>query len=242
MEKATSVIAILLAVALVVSGICAGILYTGWKAEKGDIGNTGPQGDTGVAGPTGATGPAGPQGEKGDTGDTGPQGPTGSKGATGATGPQGATGATGPSPEVEWDGTMIRFQLPDGNWTDWIDIQGEQGEPGEDCPANVVATVTEVSNASTYWYGLFKWHFQFDLTVDVDDPEDDSMHITFYYRTDEIDPWTQVTEYIDGDDEYSATATWYIYPLAEQTCYWLVETWDGSDIGLNYFEFTQGIL
>lgn len=48
---------------------------------------------------------------------------------------QGPKGDTGPMPGHEWDGTRIRFQLPDGTWGAWVDIKGrdgDDGDPGDD--------------------------------------------------------------------------------------------------------------
>jgi hypothetical protein len=34
-------------------------------------------------------------------------------------------------PEHEWNGTMLRFENPDGEWSDFVDLKGEKGEKGE---------------------------------------------------------------------------------------------------------------
>ena len=41
------------------------------------------------------------------------------------------TGPAGSAPDIEWDGTNIRFKNPDGTWGDWADVQGGKGLPGE---------------------------------------------------------------------------------------------------------------
>lgn len=56
---------------------------------------------------------------------TGPQGPQGEQGPPGPQGPQ------GDPPAHQWDGTSVRFQLPDGSWGDYIDLRGEQGLKGD---------------------------------------------------------------------------------------------------------------
>jgi hypothetical protein len=90
-----TIIAILLVLAIVVSGIVSAVVSTqleispqGPKGDKGDTGATGPQGATGAIGATGATGAAGA------TGATGPQGLVGATGAPGSQGIQGPPGAT----------------------------------------------------------------------------------------------------------------------------------------------------
>lgn len=36
----------------------------------------------------------------------------------------GKPGKAGKMPDHEWDGTRIRFELPDGSWGDWVDLRG----------------------------------------------------------------------------------------------------------------------
>ena len=85
-----TIIAIVLVLAIVVSGIVSATVSTQLA-----IGPQGPKGDKGDTGTTGATGATGPTGATGATGATGPAGPTGATGATGATGPQGIQGIPG---------------------------------------------------------------------------------------------------------------------------------------------------
>jgi hypothetical protein len=92
MKLGTIALAIILAVCLLVSGLSAYMLVTGWNVKNGEQGPNGEVGPQGLQGPVGATGPKGDiglTGLKGDTGDIGP------KGATGATGPQGSAGIDG---------------------------------------------------------------------------------------------------------------------------------------------------
>ena len=59
------------------------------------------------------------------------------------------TGPAGSAPDIEWDGTNIRFKNPDGTWGDWVDLKGarglrgEQGETGDVAPL-LPATETEL--------------------------------------------------------------------------------------------------
>ena len=41
---------------------------------------------------------------------------------------KGDKGDTGPMPAHQWDGTRLRFQLPDGSWGDWTNLKGEDGK------------------------------------------------------------------------------------------------------------------
>ena len=74
----------------------------------------------------------GPQGSSGPRGATGERGPRGEKGDKGDRGLQGLTGPQGPIPDHRWRGTEISFQNPDGTWDEFVDLQGLQGEKGED--------------------------------------------------------------------------------------------------------------
>lgn len=97
----------------------------GAKGEKGDQGERGLQG---VAGRDGLDGAQGPRGE------TGPAGLTGPKGEKGDQGPEGFQGPRGTAPNHEWNGSKLRWQNPDGTWTDWADLQGAQGVTGPEGP------------------------------------------------------------------------------------------------------------
>lgn len=93
------------------------------------LGNViGPKGDKGDS-ITGPQGERGPIGEKGDTGRsiTGKPGRDGQDGRDGSPGRDGADGA---SPVHQWDGTRIRFSLPDGSFGSWVDLLGKRGEKG----------------------------------------------------------------------------------------------------------------
>ena len=66
-------------------------------------------------------GPPGAQGEKGDKGD-------------GDKGNKGDKGNPGQMPEHQWQGTRLSFQNPNGTWGPFVDLQGEPGSPGPECP------------------------------------------------------------------------------------------------------------
>lgn len=53
---------------------------------------------------------------------------TGPQGAQGRQGIQGEKGETGSIPKHEWDGTRIRFEMPSGEWGEWVDLVGDEPE------------------------------------------------------------------------------------------------------------------
>jgi hypothetical protein len=63
----------------------------------------------------------------------------------GVPGSDGADGIDGTSPEIEVDGTNIRFKNSDGSWTDWISTGGT-GAPGTDGTDGWSPTVDYDSN------------------------------------------------------------------------------------------------
>lgn len=69
-------------------------------------------------------GPMGPQGE------VGPEGPQGELGPQGFDGLQGEMGPSGPIPAHEWQGTHLRFENPDGQMGDWVNLEGPKGASG----------------------------------------------------------------------------------------------------------------
>jgi len=163
----------------------------------------------------------------------GEQGPEGQKGLDGTDGIDGIDGLDG------IDG------IDGENGTDGE--QGQQGPPGENCTENEVANITDVDLYGTYnYHESAEYHHEWDfwITVDVDDPEDDNMHIDIYWRENQNDSWTLEAGYIGGDGEYSAHCEFLYetYSQDNKTIYWLVETWDGSDIGLNQYQYIQDIV
>jgi len=117
----------------------------GPQGTKGDSGNTGPVGPEGPQGPQGLQGIQGIQGDTGPTGPTGPQGPQGidgEEGPTGPTGPQGPTGAKGDVPNHQWwdgggSGNWLRFELPNGSYGEWEDLEGDTGPAGPAGPTGL---------------------------------------------------------------------------------------------------------
>jgi len=110
----------------------------GERGEKGEQGERGIKGDIGLKGDKGERGEAGKNGLKGDNGDKGDAGKDGKDGKdgrdgiNGKDGRNGADGLTikgdkGDKPNHEWKGTSIRFELPDGKWGKFVDLQGRDG-------------------------------------------------------------------------------------------------------------------
>lgn len=154
------------------------------------------------------------QGLKGDKGNTGldgtigltgPQGPQGEQGIQGLIGPMGPKGANGAT--------------------------GPKGDDGQDCIPNQLPVVTLMDLN----YSEDGWKHIFIINITVNDPEDDNMHINFYYRLNESNEWKLMDGYIGIDGNYSSEKMFCWNP---ETIYWLVETWDGSDIGLSYYTYT----
>ena len=92
------------------------------KGEKGDQGEKGEKGDPGE------------KGEKGDKGDPGEKGDKGDPGEKGEKGDPGEKGEKGDPPSHEWQGTALRFELPDGSWGPLVDLRGEKGDKGDTGP------------------------------------------------------------------------------------------------------------
>ena len=117
---------------------------------------------------------------------------------------------------------------------------GRDGKDGVDCPPNQNPDVTAILNGTYERHECYWRHWYiFNITATIDDPENDNMHITIYNREDINDSWVEEVEYIGSDGNYSAERTlkYHCFP-GNITLYWLVETWDGADIGLNYYEYT----
>lgn len=80
-------------------------------------------------------------------------------------------GKPGEMPEHEWDGTKIRFELPDGDWGEWTDLRGKQGGPGESFgpdsgPGGGMAVPTLiVRKGNTRFEGVAEIVFAANLTV-----------------------------------------------------------------------------
>ena len=96
----------------------------GPKGEQGPQGETGEQGPVGEQGAQGERGEQGEQGEQGIQGVEGIEGPEGDIGLQGVEGVQGEIGEKGLAPKHEWKGTLLRFEEPDGEWGDFVDLIG----------------------------------------------------------------------------------------------------------------------
>jgi len=79
------------------------------------------------------------RGDKGERGSDGINGKDGQQGQRGPQGPQGPTGPAGPMPNHEWKGTELRFELPDGSWGQYVNLQGPAGKGGTTVGAVVVS-------------------------------------------------------------------------------------------------------
>jgi hypothetical protein len=118
-------------------------------------GKDGPQGLPGIEGGHGPVGPQGPRGSKGDMGATGPQGDRGSTGHTGSqgsTGVQGPQGDRGPVPKHQTRGDAIRFEMNEGEYGKWINLNpGQPHAPigGGGISEARVLTLIESLNMST---------------------------------------------------------------------------------------------
>lgn len=119
----------------------------GDKGERGERGEKGEQGEQGIRGndgKDGVNGERGIQGAKGERGERGADGANGKDGLNGKDGKDGKDGINGRDgvdglsikgdkgeqgdiPRHEWKNTSIRFELPDGKWGKFVDLQGRDG-------------------------------------------------------------------------------------------------------------------
>lgn len=123
------------------------------KGDKGDKGENGIAGKDGKNGKDGKDGIDGKDGAKGDKGDRGERGADGIDGKDGKNGKDGINGIdgkdgvngkdgrngvdglsikgdkgdTGDVPKHEWKGTSLRFELPNGKWGKFVDLEGRAG-------------------------------------------------------------------------------------------------------------------
>jgi hypothetical protein len=70
-------------------------------------------------------------GPRGEPGPVGPMGPAGQQGPAGPAGIQGPRGPQGPVPKHRWIGTSLQFERVEGSWGELVDLQGPQGQPGQ---------------------------------------------------------------------------------------------------------------
>lgn len=227
-----------LAAALVIALVClAGTGYSllreqpsgpmgiqGAQGVPGPQGVQGPMGMPGLNGKDGAKGNTGSTGASGSSGPTGPMGPSGLNGTNGVNGTDGADGETGPQGEQGEQGE----QGLQGE-------QGEQGSPGEDgedgmdAPINIPSYQDCLLNGSYKWMGVHHDHLIFNLSVSICDPDDDTVVTTVYYKEDSEDDWEQLWMTTDEAFNCSKVFSYYSAP-GSKTLWWLVLSWDGSDL------------
>lgn len=122
----------------------------GDKGDKGEQGIAGKNGKDGKDGKNGIDGKDGAKGEKGDQGERGADGINGKDGKDGLNGRDGIDGKDGKDglngrngvdgltikgdkgdkgdiPKHEWKGTSLRFELPNGQWGKYVDLEGRAG-------------------------------------------------------------------------------------------------------------------
>lgn len=159
-------------------------------------------------------------------GTDGPQGIQGIQGKTGERGLRGIQGEQGPKGDRGLSGLS--------------GSDGSNGRNGKDCIPNKAPVIENISLNGTWWYvPCTRYYYQFNLTVSIDDPENDNLHIYTYYRFNESFEWEKIQEYIGSDGIYNITKTiCRFFEPVNQTIYLLVEVWDGSDISLADYTYT----
>jgi hypothetical protein len=183
------------------------------KGEKGDKGNDGYSPVKGTDYNDGIDGNDGKDGEPGTMGPIGPQGLKGDKGDKGDTG---ATGATGPKGD-------------NGQ-------QGPPGQNGKDAPINQPPTIE-----LKYLSGTHKKcdGYTFNITIHITDADDSSVHTTISYA-ESCDPhlgystWIKVSEFVGNN----VNGIGSVSLKSATSVFWLVESWDGSDITDQVYEYT----
>ncbi len=128
--------------------------------KDGKPGPSGSRGRDGSNGKDGSPGPRGPAGEPGPAG-IGEMGPPGKDGKPGPAGP------SGPAPAHHWNGTLLRFQNPDGSWSDYHNLQGPPGPAGMAFPGEMGGTgaLERVRGSGIDVQGVSQIYFGTNLTV-----------------------------------------------------------------------------
>lgn len=117
----------------------------GKDGKDGLNGIDGKNSKDGIDGKNGIDGLDGADGKDGKNGKDGINGKDGQDGKDGKNGTNGKDGRNGKIPEHEWSGTKLRFQQSDGNWGEYVDLQGKKGLNG----FNGNAPVTITNNTAT---------------------------------------------------------------------------------------------
>jgi hypothetical protein len=81
----------------------------------------------------------------------------------------------------------------------------------------------------------------FNITIFISDPDDTMMHTTISY----MEPsdhgygvWTSVSEFVGLGECFGTVSFSYHSSQGDKTLLWLVESWDGSDLSSQVFEYT----
>lgn len=125
------------------------------RVRNGEPGAPGAEGEPGRDGKDGRPGERGERGEVGRRGERGLPGAPGRDGAPGIgkDGEQGPRGFVGPMPRHEWDDTRLRFELPDGEWGKWTDLEGPRGPAGRDGMGGGLTAQSVGGGGYTYFPG-----------------------------------------------------------------------------------------
>lgn len=86
----------------------------------------------------------------------------------GKRGKKGDKGKPGRIPKHEWNGTLIRFENPDGSWGEWKNLQGVPSEPieyGGPAPAGSMPLINVRTASGQRFEGVHEIVFADNLTV-----------------------------------------------------------------------------
>lgn len=178
-------------------------------------------------------------------GDKGDQGLIGQVGPMGMDGP---AGEVGDIPTHEWNGTSIRFELPDGNWSDWIDLKGEKGDKGNtgatgaagedgadgiDLEPNCAPTIIyNTSDSHTEGNGTYN-DYWYIINFSIYDVEEDNMEVKLWYRVYPSTDWKVAKIW-----PYQHNGSSFIYEKeidgnfywGDKTLEWLIQIQDGENL------------
>ena len=157
----------------------------------------------GEQGPRGLQGDRGLQGPQGIQGVPGPQGEKGDKGDTGDRGPRGYTGASG--------------------------SDGVDGSDGSDAPVNTPPVISLLNLSCVNK----KCALSYSISVSVFDADNDSLSVSFYYRTCNTSNWVLLVESGGVSGVYSVS----VLLGKGNDCYWRVKADDGSDLTFGYYDY-----
>lgn len=158
------------------------------------------------------------KGDKGDVGDQGIQGIQGVKGEQGIQGLQGDKGDKGDTGD----------RGPPG-------VSGF-GRNGKDCIPNKkpVITLIDINGSRISKCTMFT----FWLNVSVNDPDNDDLQIDFYFSEESNSSWIHHKTFFGTDGYYNDSIVFeYPYLVDHKTIFFQVVVWDGSDIGLSYYNY-----